>query len=220
MYELNTLRSECSYSWDDFYEWLKRIYEEEVPQTLPCVKSSLTRLVKKRTELSRNKRYQQLADLFKEPFFPSLKLSECAVESVDPAVVSKPSLSVRNVNKKLKRRDEKIKQYKSDIVSLSKENDILQHRLTSAQQIGEQKRVAAYRINQKMEMAATEKVHLESRIEEIEKQFITQVGNLEAKVHSLSSALDVAKAERDELADRVSQLESETVPTKQHGQLY
>ena len=53
-----------------------RICKDEVPQTLPCIKSSLPRLSKKRSELSRNKHRQQIADLFKEPFFPERNLSE------------------------------------------------------------------------------------------------------------------------------------------------
>ena len=82
--------------------------------TLPCVTTSLSRISKKRSELSQNKHHQQIADLFKEPFFPQrnpLKPSELenrALESVvDPAPVSKPSLSVQNVNMRLKRRDKK-----------------------------------------------------------------------------------------------------------------
>lgn len=132
VYELSTFRSKCDYLWDNFYEWLMKICKDDVPQTLPCVKASLSRLSKKRSELSRNKHRQQIADLFKEPFFPHrnpLKPSELengALESVvDPAPVSKPSLSVRNVNKRLKRRDEKVWQYKSDIADLSKENQVL-----------------------------------------------------------------------------------------------
>ena len=66
-------------------------------------------------------------------------------------------------------------------------------------------------------MTATEKLHLASRIEELGEQFLKEVSSLEAKVHFLSSALDVAKTEQDELGDRVSQLESETVLTKQHS---
>ena len=76
VYELNTFRSKCDYSWDNFYEWLMRICKDEVPQTLPCVKSSLSRLSKKRSELSRNKHRQQIADLFKEPFSPQRNPSE------------------------------------------------------------------------------------------------------------------------------------------------
>ena len=90
---------------------------------------------------------------------------------VNPA---KPSLSVRNVNKKLKRRDEKIRQYKSDIADLSKENQMLQHRLTSVQQTGEKKHIANYRMNQKVEVTAMEKLHLASRLQELEEQFLAR----------------------------------------------
>ena len=46
-YELSTFRSKCDYSWDNFYEWLRKICGDEVPQTLPCVKAALSRLSKK-----------------------------------------------------------------------------------------------------------------------------------------------------------------------------
>ena len=76
VYELNSFRSKCDYSWDNFYEWLMRICKDEVVQTLPCIKSSISRLSKKRAELSRNKHHQQIPDLFKEPFFPQKKPTE------------------------------------------------------------------------------------------------------------------------------------------------
>ena len=78
VHELSTFWSKCDYSWDNFYEWLRRICEIEVPQTLPCVKADLSRLSKKRAELSRNKHHQQIADLFKEPFFPP----EISIEAI------------------------------------------------------------------------------------------------------------------------------------------
>ena len=49
-----------------------------------------------------------------------------------------------------------------------------------------------------------ENLHLASRLLELEEQFLAEVNSLEAKVHTLSDALDVAKTERDELANRVS----------------
>ena len=90
-----------------------------MPQTLPCVKSALSRLSEKRPELSCNKHRQQIASLFTEAFFPqrtSLKPLEVenSVVVVHPA---KLTLNVRNVNKRLKCRDEKIKKYESDIVA-------------------------------------------------------------------------------------------------------
>ena len=64
VYELSTFRSKYDYSWDNFYEWLRRICEDEVLQTLPCVKAALSRLSKKRAEFSRNKHRQQIAHQF------------------------------------------------------------------------------------------------------------------------------------------------------------
>ena len=71
-----------------------------------------------------------------------------------------------------------------------------------------------------MEMAATENVHLASRLLEVEEHILAEVNSLEAKVHTLSESLDIAKTERDELADRLTELESQKVVTKQHSQLY
>ena len=75
-------------------------------------------------------------------------------------------------------------------------------------------------MNQKVEMTAVENLHLVSRLQELEEQFLSEVNSLEAKVRTLSDALDIAKTERDELADRVTELESQKVVTKQHKQLY
>jgi hypothetical protein len=58
-----------------------RICKDEVPQTLPCVKFSLSRLSKKRSELSRNKQIVY----FKVPFSPkeTHQSENGALESVD-----------------------------------------------------------------------------------------------------------------------------------------
>ena len=63
-------------------------------------------------------------------------------------------------------------------------------------------------------------LHLTSRLHELEEQFLVEINTLEAKVHTLSDALDLAKTKRDELADRISRLESQKIMTKQHKQLY
>ena len=46
------------------------------------------------------------------------------------------------------------------------------------------------------------------------------VERLEAKISDISASLDVAKSDRDHLADRLHQLESERLSTKQHQQRY
>ena len=69
-------------------------------------------------------------------------------------------------------------------------------------------------------MTAMEKQYLASRLQGLEEQFLAEVNTLEAKVHTLSDALDIAKTECDELADRVTELKSQKIVTKQHSQLY
>ena len=146
----------------------------EVPSLrLACVKSAVSRLNKKRCEPARNKHHYQLESLFKESFFPQqsplkqLVPVNSAVEPDKQQPKAGTKLSVRNVNKKLRRRDDKIKQYKSDIADLSKENKVLQDRLASAQRVGEQNRVTVYRMNQKKEMVSDKTMHLESRLQDL-----------------------------------------------------
>ena len=60
-------------------------------------------------------------------------------------------------------------------------------------------------------MTAMEKLHLVSRLQQLEEQFSAEVNTLEAKVQTISDALDIAKTECDELADRVTELESQNI---------
>ena len=117
-------------------------------------------------ELSRNKHGDQIVLLFQEPFFAqqSVPAAEHAQPSNDSAEVqlkvvatAKPKLCVRNVNKKLKRKDEKINVFKSEISALSKENHGLHSRLATAQKTSEKNRVALRRLNKKQENAIMEK---------------------------------------------------------------
>jgi hypothetical protein len=68
LFELNQFRSEYDYSWDNLYNWLAQMSGGIPPLTLPCVKTAVSRLKKKRSELLRSKK--SIAGLFKEPFFP------------------------------------------------------------------------------------------------------------------------------------------------------
>lgn len=222
VYELNTFRSKYNYSWENLYDWLTRICGNPPSLTLPCVKTALSRIIKKRSELSRNKHHLQIEELFREPFFPERRPLVPVNGPVESRQQPKSDvkLSVRNVNKKLKRRDEKIKQYKGDIADLSKENRVLQDRLTSVQRVCEQNRVTVYRMNKKQQTASDENLQLESRLQELENRFLTDISALEGEVKCLSSALDIAKCERDELAERLTELESLKVKTKEHSQLF
>ena len=92
------------------------------PSTLPSVKAALSQLNKKRTELIRNKHGDQVNEIFKQLFFPQRNVIhlEVAADAVTHQDVHKTraklsKLCTRNVNKKLRCRDDKIKQYKEDI---------------------------------------------------------------------------------------------------------
>lgn len=143
VFELNAFRVNCNFSWNCFYEWLTLMANDALPLTLVAVKSLVFRLNKKRSELSRNKHGDQIVLLFQEPFFAqqSVPAAEHAQPSNDSAevqqkvvVTAKPKLCVRNVNKKLKRKDEKIKEFKSEVSALSKENHGLHSRLATLRQ--------------------------------------------------------------------------------------
>ena len=54
----------------------------------------------------------------------------------------------------------------------------------------------------------------------MEEHFMQHIERLEAKISDISASLDVAKSDRDHLADRLHQLESERLSTKQHQQRY
>ena len=86
---------------------------------------------------------------------------------------------------------------------------MLQHRLTCIQQTSEKKCIAFCRKNHQVEMTTMEKLHLASRLQELEEHFSAEVNTLEANVLTLSDALDTAKTKRDELADCVTELESQ-----------
>ena len=93
---------------------------------------------------------------------------------------------------------------------------MLQNRLVSVQRVSEQNRVAVYRMNRKMDVASNDKINFESRLQELE----DHISTLEATVKNLNGSLDIAKTERDELAEHITELESPKVKTKQHSQLY
>ena len=54
---------------------------------------------------------------------------------------------------------------------------------------------------------------------DMEEHFMPQhIERLEAKISDISTSLDLAKSDHDHLADRIHQLESERLSTKQHQQ--
>ena len=118
--------------------------------TSASINAAVLWLSKKSSELSHNKHGDLLLH---EPFFAGQSTEQpqpkdSGVEVQHKVVANaKPSVCVRNVNKKLKRRDAKIKEYKSEISAMSKENEVLHSRLVTAKRASESNRVALSRLN-------------------------------------------------------------------------
>ena len=64
--ELSIFRKKHDVSWIAFYDWLGRMSTVGLP-SLPTLKALISRVEKKRSELSRNKQYLKLQSLLKEP---------------------------------------------------------------------------------------------------------------------------------------------------------
>ena len=226
VFELNAFRVNCNFSWNCFYEWLTLMVDDVLPLTRTAIKSLVFRLNKKLSELSRNKHSDQIVLLFQEPFFAQQSIP--AVEHAQPSNVSaevqqkvvvsaKPKLCVRNVNKKLKCKDEKIKEFKSEVSALSKENHGLHSCLATAQRASEKNRVALSRLNKKQENVIIEK---DSQLLKLENCFNACMELLEKRIEDLMCEVEIARNERDQLAERLTEFESQTLKTKKHKQLY
>ena len=166
VFELNAFRVNCNFSWNCFYDWLTLMVDDVLPLTLTAIKSLVFRLNKKCSELSRTKHSDQIVLLFQEPFFAQQSIpaaehaqpSNVSAEVQQKVVVSaEPKLCVRNVNKKLKHKDEKIKEFKSEVSALSKENHELHSCLATAQRASKKNRIALSRLNKKQDFVIIEK---------------------------------------------------------------
>ena len=119
-------------------------------------------------------------------------------------------------NKKLKRKDEKINGFKSEVSALSKENRELHSRLATAQRASEKNRVALSQLSKKQENAIMEK---DSQLLKLENCFDACMGLLE-KIEDLMCEVEIGRNETDQLAERLREFESQTLKTKQHRQFY
>ncbi len=88
--------------------------------------------------------------------------------------------------------------------------------MLSAMSSSERNRVSEYRATQQMELISDERADLESRIDELEGHF----KDLESKVVDLIDSLDEARNERDILTERLTEIESGRLNTKEHPQKY
>ena len=230
VYELNEFRVEHGYSWDVFYYWLTNLSECQLP-SLGAIRTSLSRLLKKLSELSRNKERSEMDKLFQEPFVAKRDSCECMVRelsnSMADGLTSALKLSrtnIHNISRKLKRQDETIQEYKAKVRRLTKANkakseevERLQKRVVCTKRAKWRYCTATYRVVKQSSTKATE---IQTELHDIKEQFLDKVDTLNSRVEELAGSLDKAQLERDTLATRVCELEATKVTTKQHNCKY
>ena len=226
--ELNVFRKKHGFSWDVLYDWLKQLSQEPLPP-LATIRTSISRIEKKRSELSRNKQRVRIQEMLQAPLFSaisrknppdslsSFSLNEPASQektvTVDIArelVITEEleaerrktdhlsaqlsKLSVRNFNKTLKRRDDELKCYKSDLSSLKDENkskssqiNSLHKQIQSSKLASERHRVAGYRANTGADL----------KLADLEERLMSKIEGLESNIEDLAQSLDTARTECD-----------------------
>ena len=68
VYELSLLRKAYNISWSQFYDWAKALRGGSIATTFGSFKVMVGRLEKKRAELSRNQKHDELEHLLLQPF--------------------------------------------------------------------------------------------------------------------------------------------------------
>ena len=235
VYELSLLRKAYNISWSQFYDWAKALGGASF-------KVTVGRIEKKRAELSRNKKHDELERLFLQPFSAqqeytsseetgnSMSEAEKALEKEKAKTEELTSrlskLSVRNVNKRIKCRDIKVaesqalvKQLECDKKSQAKTISKLEDKLKTAHTSSHSLRQRLYRSDERNEATSNTNKELTAELDSLKVQFSSKFDELLQKIECLCIEIEVARQERDKLADRLEELESGTIHTK-NGQKY
>ena len=127
-------------------------------------------------------------------------------------------LSVRNVNKRIKRRDIKVaesqalvKQLECDKKSQAKTISKLEDKLKTARTSTHSLRQKLHRSDERNGTTSNTNKELTAELDSLKCQFSSKFDELLQKIEALSIEIEVAHQERDELADRLEELESGTI---------
>ena len=127
IYELSQIRKSRGTSWIKFYESVKSVCDSSFMTLFNSFKVMVGRLDKKRCELLRNKKKHELQGLFDEPFcgvhivLPTPTALSKEKAKVEELSAKLQTLSIRNVNKRIKRRDVKLAQSQAQVKEMERE---------------------------------------------------------------------------------------------------
>ena len=185
------------------------------------------------------KKKHELQALFDEPFcgvhivLPTptediaLSKEKAKVEELSAKL---QTLSIRNVNKRIKRRDVKLAQSQAQVKEMEREQKAqdktikkLETRLQCAQSLVHCLRQRIYRSKHKNEdgvdSMSQENSELRAQLDDIKEAFSSKVAELEERIELLITEVELARHERDILSDCLDDLQSNTIRTK-NGQKF
>ena len=237
IYELSCMRKRLSIPWVVFFENVESLTDSRFNVSFSCFKVMVGRLEKKRAELARNKRHEELEIYMSEPFCSQVSQPNVDIEipnvtkaekdlakerKINEELHSKLSqLSIRNVNKRIKRRDEKLAKSQSQIDGMEKEIkvqgkviDKLETQLETSHAKVHSLRQRVYRSNAQSDEMTSQSLAFEDELRESDSKYSSKVSELEHKIQVLADEVDIARHERDIILERLSELESNIVHIK------
>ena len=207
---------------------MKSICDTSFTISLNSFKVMVGRLEKKKQELCRNKKREQVEILFSEPFCsksfspsPNEDGALAQEKSKTEELTAKLSkLSVRNVNKRIKRRDDKIAKSQGHIKEMEDDKKVqdkrihkLEHQLHTAHASVLHQRLS--RSNKKVEATSLENTDVNSQLCEMETEFSSKIAKLQEKIEVLITEVELARHERDILSERLDDIQVGTIRTKE-----
>ena len=174
--------------------------------------------------------FQALQDVNKK-LVAELNVTESALEAqkeeTEKLCEKFSHLKVRNVNKRIKRRDDKIATCKMQIKVLEQEVDkkseIIEQFEKDCQllrQKKEQHRVKSYRLSKKAEKAELDINEIHSKFVQLESGCNSKIKSLENEITQMHAIIDEKEMATEQLHERLNELDMKLLKTKEHKQLY
>ena len=174
----------------------------------------------------------ELQALFDEPFcgvhiIPPTPTEDTALSKekakVEELSAKVQTLSIRNVNKQIKRRDVKLAQSQAQVKEINREQKAqdktikkLETRLQSAQSSVHCQRIyrSKHKNEDEVDSMSQENSELRAQLDDIEEAFSSKVAELEERIELLITEVELARHEHDILSERLGDLQSNTIRTK------
>ena len=136
-------------------------------------------------------------------------------------------LNVRNVNKKIKRRDDKIEKYKSQLEALEHEVDRKSEEIEqfkaqchSLHQKKEKVRVKSYCLQKEAKGTELDLNEIQLKYVKLESECNSRIIFLENEIKELRTILKKKEYTTEQLSERLNELDKKVLKTKEHKQLY